>query len=177
MALHPSGANFVLLAAGVRWPPAAEGQPQGSCGDPRALLRLAPLQLLTRQLDLRCLHAVCPCCKCLCDCFKRAVTRPCKRRGSEHTSAGVCSYLQGCTCPVRPCSCHSSSWEALCRHAVALVLAHAIWAACAGSPQDWPVLAEMQRLAWEVYSLRLPPLAPILPSAGALLGQLGHISC
>ena len=56
----------------------------------------------------------------------------------------------------------------LCRHAVELLVAHAIHSACADSPQDWTVLAEMQRLAWEVYSLKLPALQPVLPPAGKL---------
>ena len=55
-----------------------------------------------------------------------------------------------------------------CRRAVAVLLAYSLHTACVGSPQDWPVLAEMQRLAWEVYELKTPALPPVLPPAGAL---------
>ena len=48
-----------------------------------------------------------------------------------------------------------------CRHAVAVLLAHSLHTACVGSPQDWPVLAEMQRPSCQ------PPVQQFLPKSDA----------
>ena len=45
-------------------------------------------------------------------------------------------------------------------------LRHRLHAACAASPQDWPVLAEMQALASDIHGFRLPPLPPLPSPSG-----------